>query len=116
MALEAGGTSVVDDALSELGMSRNVTVKVSHFLGAVAVAATSDNVMVISRSLANTVSLQFPLEIHELPIVFDIPDFNVYWHLRTHKNPPHQWLRQIIVEQVSTSIRDENLWFNRKVF
>ena len=116
MTLEGRGTSVVDDALSELGMSRNVTVKVSHFLGAVAVAATSDNVMVISRSLANTVSLQFSLEIHELPIVFDIPDFNVYWHLRTHKNPPHQWLRQIIVEQVSTSIRDENLWFNRKVF
>ncbi|MBV1921733.1 MAG: LysR family transcriptional regulator [Pseudomonadales bacterium] len=108
MTLEGRGTSVVDDALHELGMSRNVTVKVSHFLGAVAVASTSDNLMVISRNLANIVALQFPLEIHELPIAFDMPDFNLYWHLRTHKNPPHQWLRQIIAEVVTTGISDEN--------
>jgi|GEM_PF-988486 len=116
MTLEGRGTSVVDDTLSVLGMSRNVTVKVSHFLGAVAVAASSDNLMVISRSLADTVALQFPLDIYELPIDFDMPDFNIYWHLRTHKNPPHQWLRRIITEQVTTSIRDENSWFDGKVF
>ncbi len=107
MTLEGRGTSVVDDRLSALGMSRNVTVKVSHFLGAVAIAASSDNIMVISRSLARSVAEQFQLDLYELPIDFEIPDFNIYWHLRTHKNPPHQWLRQIIIDHVTTSIRKE---------
>jgi DNA-binding transcriptional LysR family regulator len=114
MTLEGRGSNVVDDVLAVLGMSRNVTVKVSHFLGAVAVAANSDNLMVISRSLAETVALQFPLDIYELPIDFDMPDFSMYWHLRTHKNPPHQWLRQVIAERVTASISDEKSWFYSK--
>ena len=108
MTLEGRGSSPVDDALSELNLNRNVTVKVAHFLGAVKIAATSNNIMVIGKNLAEAVSLQFPLDIFPLPIKIDMPTFHVYWHLRTHKNPPHQWLRQLLIEQVTKQLNDKN--------
>lgn len=96
--------SVVDTVLSDKGLGRRVVLRTPHFLVAPLVVARTDLIATIPRSVATTFAELLPLKVFSPPI--DAPGFplNMVWHPRTHEHPPHQWLRQQIMDLVSDDV------------
>jgi len=85
-----GFRGVMDAALEERGVARNVVLSVPHFLFVASVLASTDLVaMVPSRLVRGNDTLQ----VVEPPV--DVPGFemSMLWHERVHRDPAHQWLR-----------------------
>lgn len=90
--------SNVDQALSRLGMVRNVRLSVPYFAVAFALLKQGDLVAILPSRLAQSQAAAFGLSVCELP--FDVPgyDLELSWHLRTDNHPAHGWLRQLILQ------------------
>ncbi|MCT9811976.1 LysR family transcriptional regulator [Acidovorax sp. Be4] len=91
---EGGGFhGVTDEALEKLGMRREVTVSVKSFLILPDILRASDMVAILpSRLVAGMEGLVVsapPLE---------VPGFSktAVWHERTHHDPAHRWLRELL--------------------
>ncbi|MBS1157600.1 MAG: LysR family transcription regulator protein [Proteobacteria bacterium] len=92
-----GFHGVTDMALAERGMTRQVALSVPHFLFLGAVLASTDLVaMVPSRLVHGNAALQ----VVESPI--EVPGFEMLmlWHERVHRDPAHQWLRELIASSI----------------
>ncbi|TDR76453.1 LysR family transcriptional regulator [Paludibacterium purpuratum] len=88
---------VTDTVLAERGMTRRVVLSVPHFLFLSAALASTDLVaMVPSRLVEGNTALQ----VVEPPV--EVPGFEILmlWHERVHRDPAHQWLRELIVAAV----------------
>ena len=92
------GSSAVDAALKQNGLTRRVAVKVPHFLVAFSIVAESDLIFTTPRRLAHKMAKTTPIQILDLPI--KVPTFSpsMIWHEKLHYDPAHVWLRNIIVE------------------
>ncbi|QBE61875.1 LysR family transcriptional regulator [Pseudoduganella lutea] len=92
-----GFHGVTDDALAKAGLQRKVVLSVPHFLLMMSVLASTDLVaMLPSRLVRNTRTLQ----VIEPPV--DVPGYEMVmlWHERSHRDPAHQWLREVIATPV----------------
>lgn len=92
-----GFHGVTDTALAERSMQRRVVLSVPHFLFLGAVLASSDLVaMVPSRLVRGNAALQ----VVEPPL--NVPGFEMLmlWPERVHRDPAHQWLRELIASSV----------------
>ena len=92
---EGGGFhGVTDEALEKLGQRRNVTVSVKSFLILPDILRSSDMVAILPSRL---VAGQDGLVVSEPPL--DVPGFTntAVWHARTHNDPAHRWLRELLV-------------------
>ncbi|MFT4075757.1 MAG: LysR family transcriptional regulator [Asticcacaulis sp.] len=88
-------SGVSDEALAKLGRTRRVTLSVKSFLIVPEILRASDLVAVVpSRLVADLEGLA----IFDPPI--EIPGFTkiVAWHERTHRDPGHRWLRDLLFE------------------
>ncbi|TLU73715.1 LysR family transcriptional regulator [Lichenicoccus roseus] len=89
----------VDAALAALGLARRVVVVVPGFPAALAIAAASDLVALVTASyiaLARAVRLPvlaFPLPVPTAPITV-----SQMWHPRLDADPAHRWLRGLVRE------------------
>lgn len=102
--LEGRGSSPLDKALADLGMSRHVAVKVNSFIGAVSITAQTDNVMVISKDIALLLADAYPIQIYNLPLKLEMPNSCMFWHRRTHKDPSYQWLRSFLMNHIKNLV------------
>ncbi len=94
-----GFAGVTDEALARLGRSRNVTISVKSFLIVPELLRTSDLVAVVpSRLVAGLEGLA----VMEPPLT--VPGFTklVAWHERTHRDPGHRWLRELLFATCGT--------------
>jgi DNA-binding transcriptional LysR family regulator len=91
----------IDDALSSLGLDRQVVTIVGGFSTAVALARASD--LVASVPERHTGNLRAGM--HSFPLPLATPPFTVslLWHPRSHADPPHRWLRGVIREICAAS-------------
>ena len=87
-----------DDALSEIGLQRRVTMSVSSFFTLIEVVENSDTLALIPRRLYETFSSR--LEMAEPPIPVKGFEVMAVWHNRNHADPLRKWvieeLRQVI--------------------
>ena len=88
--------SATDDALSARGLSRRVVFSVPQFRFAIDIVDGTDTIAVFPAKLA----AQYADRIRqfELPIALSSFDIVMSWHERTHRSPPHQWLRRQMLE------------------
>jgi DNA-binding transcriptional LysR family regulator len=98
VSADGGGfQGVTDVALARLGMTRRVALSVPHFLFLASVLASTEMVaMVPSRLVRGNTALQVvepPLEVAGFEMV-------MLWHERSHRDPAHQWLRDLIARTV----------------
>ena len=99
-ALVAPGLAVgsaVDRALAERGLRRRVVVTLPHFLAALAVVAASDLVVTLPERLARALAPP-GLLIRPPPVPLAPLDLVSLWHPRVHADPPHRWLRELVVK------------------
>ena len=86
----------IDDALSLLGLKREIAGIVGGFSTAVAMSRASD--FIASVPERHTGNLRAGM--YTFPLPFTTPEFTVslLWHPRYHADPAHRWLRGLVVE------------------
>ncbi len=104
---EPNARGVVDDALAALGMTRQVALRLSHFLLVPPVVAATDYVAALSEVVARPMSRRLPLQILKMPLQVPTATVRLIWNDRTTASPAHAWLRGVVAE-VGRQTRDES--------
>ena len=86
----------IDEALSLLGLERDIAIVVGGFSTAVAMARASDLIATVPER--HTGNLRAGMCTFSLP--FPTLEFTVslLWHPRLHADPAHRWLRGLVLE------------------
>ena len=106
---EPNARGVVDDVLATRGLTRNVALRVSHFLLVPPILATTDYVAALSEIVARPMARTLPLQILKMPLRIEGAAVQMIWHERTHASPAHAWLRGLVTEvgrSVATSCQN----------
>jgi DNA-binding transcriptional LysR family regulator len=84
------------DILAKKGLDQMFSSGVASFLSPGWIVASTELMLTCPRKLAEAYEKHLPIMLHELP--FEIPSISVVqvWHERSHKDPAHSWLRQMI--------------------
>jgi len=90
----------IDKALSLLELEREIATIVAGFSTALALARSSD--LIASVPEHHTANLR--AEMYSFPLPVRTPEITVslLWHSRSHADPAHRWLRNLIVETCAT--------------
>jgi DNA-binding transcriptional LysR family regulator len=89
-----GFHGVTDTALAAAGLSRRVVLSVPHFLFVLSVVASTDLVAMVPERL---VRQNAALRVVEAPVEVPGYEMSMLWHERSHRDPAHRWLRELIV-------------------
>ncbi|HEY7376894.1 MAG TPA: LysR substrate-binding domain-containing protein, partial [Polyangia bacterium] len=95
---EPNARGVVDDVLAQRGLTRNVALRVSHFLLVPPILAATDYVAALSQIVARPMALGLPLQLLPMPMQVPTAMVQMIWHERTAASPAHAWLRRVIAE------------------
>ncbi|HAT32596.1 MAG TPA: LysR family transcriptional regulator [Janthinobacterium sp.] len=96
------GESAVDLALSTLGLTRRVALRVPHFLAGAMLVADSDMIFTLPSRLARLLAKRLPLALLDLPLQLAPLSPAMIWHERFQRDPAHVWVRQQIVDVVAS--------------
>ncbi|MFC0322147.1 LysR family transcriptional regulator [Gallibacterium melopsittaci] len=88
-------TGITDEALTKLGLKRNVVLSVQNFIVLPEILQHSDLLAVVPKRLVTNLDR---IKLFEPPL--EIQGFSkmLVWHERTHRDPAFQWLREKVVE------------------
>jgi DNA-binding transcriptional LysR family regulator len=92
------GQSAVDVALSALGLTRHVALRVPHFLAGAMLVADSDMILTLPSHLARLLAKRLPLVLIELPLEVAPLSPAMIWHQRVHRDPAHVWVRRQLID------------------
>lgn len=92
-----GFHGVTDSALGELGLTRRVVLSVPHFLFVLSALASTDLVAMLPSRLVRD---NPALKVVEPPLEVPGYEMAMLWHERCHRDPAHQWLRELIVSSL----------------
>jgi DNA-binding transcriptional LysR family regulator len=95
---EPNARGVFDDLLAQRGLSRNVALRVSHFLLVPPILAATDYVAAISEIVAEPAAKLYGLQLLKMPLPFEPAMVHMVWHERTGGSPAHAWLRAAVDE------------------
>ncbi len=91
------GTSLVDNELAKLGLKRNIALTSRIFNTPVEIIENSEMITTMPERLAKHSAKQEKVRFLQPPISMQSFDMNMLWGPLKHKDPAHQWLRQIIL-------------------
>jgi len=86
----------IDDALTTLGLTREIATSVGGFATALALARATD--MIASVPERHTGNLRAGMFSFPLPITLPLLTVSMQWHPRAHADPVHAWLRACVRE------------------
>lgn len=89
---------VIDSVLDKHGLTRDVALRVSHFLLVPPIVAATDYVAALSEVVARPMARGLPLQLLDLPIEVPTATVQMVWHERTAASPAHAWLRRAVTE------------------
>ncbi len=95
------GHHLVEDVLAEMGLMRQVALRVPHFTNIVPVVASTDLLLTLPTRIAQGFAAEGRMR--ALPLPFPIPPFdvNLYWYPQAEDSPAQQWLCDTIVRTLS---------------
>jgi DNA-binding transcriptional LysR family regulator len=96
------GESTVEVALSKMGCTRYVALRVPHFLAGAMLVADSDMIFTLPSRLARHLAKRLPLALLDLPLQVAPLSPAMVWHERFHSDPAHIWVRQQLVDVVAS--------------
>lgn len=90
-----GFSGVTDEALARIGRTRQVVLSVKSFLVMANIIRASDMIAVVPKRLVDDLD---GLLIQPTPI--EVTGFTkiAAWHERTHQDPAHRWIRDLLFE------------------
>ena len=86
----------IDEALSPLGLERTIVTIVGGFSTALALARGSD--LIASVPERHTGNLRAGMYSFTLPIPMPEITVSLLWHPRSHADPAHRWLRDLVLD------------------
>ncbi|WP_025130737.1 LysR family transcriptional regulator [Pseudomonas sp. PH1b] len=90
------GPGRIDEALSALGLERQIVAQVGGFSAALALARGSDLIATLPER--HTASLRDGLHSFSLPLAPLEMTISMLWHPRMEADPAHRWLRSCVYE------------------
>jgi DNA-binding transcriptional LysR family regulator len=88
--------ATVERSLRRRRRKRQVALRSPDTLVSAAVVAETDFIATISSRLAHKFAEMLSLQVLRLPIAVAVPSILMIWHERTHRDPGHRFLRQIV--------------------
>ena len=95
---EPNARGVVDDVLAQRGLTRNVALRVSHFLLVPPIVAATDYVAALSEIVARPMAQSLRLQLLKMPLAAGGAMVQMMWHERTGTSRAHAWLREVVAE------------------
>ena len=96
------GHGRIDEALSEAleqqGLQRRIRLTVPNYVALGDVLGHSDLIATVPERFAQRVTSPFALTTRPLPLAVDGSAIHQFWHARLHKDPGHQWLRELVAQ------------------
>ncbi len=95
----------IDTLLDSQGLTRRIALRVPHFVAALALIANNDLLLTIPYGLALKFASHYKLKLLTLPL--EQPDFtySIIWHERHIKDPAHMWFRQLMFEELTSTLQ-----------
>ena len=90
---------MLDDWLAKRGKRRHVAVRISNFLSAPHLVASSDLLLTAPEALAKLACAHFPLVATTLPFRIQPVTAILAWHARSQEDTGHRWLRTTLLAQ-----------------
>ncbi|HEY0988877.1 MAG TPA: LysR family transcriptional regulator [Kofleriaceae bacterium] len=94
IAAPGDGPGLVDLALEEHGLRRNVALRTPHFLTVAPLVAASDLICTVPSRIARAVSDGRGIVVLDPPLPVHGFDVQMFWHPRRERDPAVQWLRE----------------------
>lgn len=88
-------SGVTDDALAKVGRKRQVMLSVKSFLVMTNIIRASDLIAVVPKRLVDNLE---GLVTQDTPLPVEGFALAAAWHPRTHKDPAHRWIRELLFE------------------
>ncbi|MCV2353373.1 LysR family transcriptional regulator [Paucibacter sp. B2R-40] len=98
MPLAAGQPGVIDQHLTELGLSRRVAVRSAHFGQLPQMVARSLLVLTTGRLFCSRYLKGLPVTVLPCPVAFPAMNYYQLWHQLTHRSAALRWLREQVRE------------------
>ncbi len=107
ITISGTGHGIVEKALEDKHVRRNIGVRVSGFLGIAGIVTSTDCLAIVPEQLGEALAAYAAIRLLELP--FQMPAYFVmqHWHERYTHDPANRWLRAVLAELFleSASIR-----------
>jgi DNA-binding transcriptional LysR family regulator len=89
------GQALLEAALVEQGVTRQIALRLPGFLGLSALLTTTDLLATLPRHIGETLARSANLQLLKCPV--QIPTFTVmqHWHARFHHDHANRWLRGV---------------------
>jgi DNA-binding transcriptional LysR family regulator len=84
---------LLDREFSNLGVKRQVGLRVAHSMGLSSIVSQTDLMVTIPSRLAETFKPGEGVRVLPLPIDIGMIDIRQHWHTRFHQDSANQWLR-----------------------
>jgi len=99
LSITGRGKGEIDRRLADIGLSRDISLRLPHFLAIHSIISKTDLITTIPLRLANEFKSE-KLIVMDLPKEIDGPAFTIaqIWHERFHQDPARMWLRNIVKE------------------
>ena len=91
---------MVDDALEQMGVSRNVQIKVANFSSTPYVLESSDCILTAPRKFLESIANKFEIQMFDPPVQLSSYSMKLYWNLKNKDDFGNRWMR----EQISAAV------------
>jgi DNA-binding transcriptional LysR family regulator len=89
---------LVSTGLEPLGLKRRVIMTVGGFLGLPWLLEGSDWIATVPTHIGQAFAKRFPLRCANLPVRVPPYPITSHWHPRSHHDPGHRWMRQMVFD------------------
>ena len=100
---QPGARSGIDHALAARGLTREVSVRVAHFLNVPSLVASTDYAAALSRRVAEPFSQSLPIKLFAPPVRLRPSRVRMVWHDVAEAEPGHRWFRDFVAEVARTT-------------
>jgi DNA-binding transcriptional LysR family regulator len=90
--------AAISETLEQQGLQRRIRLTVPNYVALGDVLGHSDLIATVPERFAQRVTSPFALTTRPLPLAVDGSAIHQFWHARLHKDPGHQWLRELVAQ------------------
>ena len=90
--------AAISETLEQQGLQRRIRLTVPNYVALGDVLGHSDLIATVPERFAQRVTGPFALTTRALPLAVDGSAIHQFWHARLHKDPGHQWLRELVAQ------------------
>lgn len=92
------GHWIMNKALDEQGICRDILVQVPSFLALAQIVAETDLIALVPSHMAKL--LVRDMAVRYLPVPFPLPNYDIrqFWHERYHRDPCNRWVRSQVAD------------------